>query len=582
MMNGRHYIWLLVLLALPLFTQGVFDHPLWLNDEGHVAEIGREMYLSGDVVVPRLAGEPFLEKPPLYFMVMSVSYHLFGITPGAARLPSAVFGFLAVLIVYAIAAAQGRRRQGMLAAFLLATTMKMFHFSHWCVVDSAVCFFTAMAFFAFLRAYQATRFKLGWYVVCYAACALAFMSKGLIAPVMVGVAVLALLIWDKNWRELPRMGLWAGGLTVALIVSPWLAALWIRGGPELFRNFFIDNNLGRFCLTISERYPEHARGFFYYFYNFPGSFMPWTPLFFPAVVWAFRQARADVTPARPFYRFLLAGFFLNLVVFSFSATKRGVYILPLYPLVTLFIGGWLDELLAGRTPVKAEKVFLWLQAILLAVAPFIILVGLWLFAPTVSRVVLIIFVGIAAGIILLTWWAQRSQRWRTVVISLAVQTVFSYVLIIWLVFPVANPYKHYTPYFEQLAADLQPDDYIATYKGIHEANLGQACITLNRLIPAIKDPKQLLALLKQQTRRVFILVEEWRYAKIEPLLPDHVTVFYSPITVNPVSHSTNAILRCLTNVSGDRRPSHFQIMEKSAVPFSKIWNIDDNSDVIHP
>jgi len=147
---GRYVsLGLLVLLTLPLFVQGVFDHPLWINDEGHVAEIGREMFLSGDVIVPRLGGQPFVEKPPLYFVVMGICYRWFGITPGAARLPSAIFGFLTVLVVYGIAAAQGRPQQGLLAAFLLASVFMMFRFAHWCVVDSAVCFFTTLGFYFF-------------------------------------------------------------------------------------------------------------------------------------------------------------------------------------------------------------------------------------------------------------------------------------------------------------------------------------------------------------------------------------------------------------------------------------------------
>jgi len=569
-MNNRHPFLLLVLLTLPLFVQGVFDHPLWLNDEGHVAEIGREMYLSGDVVVPRLDGEPFLEKPPLYFMVMSLSYRCFGITPGAARLPSAIFGFLTVLVVYAIGAAQGCRRLGLLAAFLLATTSMIFRFSHWCVVDSAVCFFTTLAYYTFLRAYHATTRKLGWYLAFYVAFALAFMSKGLIAPVMIGVAICALLLWENNVRELRYMGLWAGLPLVVLIIGPWLYLLWDVGGTDLFRNFLIDNNLGRFSATISQRYPEHTRSFFYYFGDFQGNFLPWTPLLFPALFWGFWQTRTPSTPTRTLYRFLLAGFFMNLLLFSFSTTKRGVYILPLYPLVTVCVGGWLAELLDGRKPMKGERFFLWLQVGLLALTPLLILVGLWIYAPKPHSLILILLGLVFLGFIIFTRWAYRAHRIWLAIITLGVQTVLTYSVVVWLVFPVISPHKHFVDYFEQLAKQLQPGDFIATFRGIHEANLGQACITLNRRIPDIKDPRRIATILNQQSRRVFVLVEGWHYDELKPLLPTHLAVFCSQSMEDPLSHSKKWVLRCFTNVSGDRRPALFQDVEISPSTISAL------------
>lgn len=570
-MGKLGYFGLLVLLVLPLFVQGVFDHALWLNDEGHVAEIGREMFLSGDVVVPRLGGQPFVEKPPLYFMAMGVCYRWFGITPGAARLPSAVFGFLTVLVVYGIGAAQGRPRLGLLAAFLLATVSMLFRYAHWCVVDAAVCFFTTLAFYLFSRGYQSAQRKFWWYFACHAACAFAFMCKGLMAPGMVGVAVIALLIWDGNVRELRHMGLWAGLPLVALLIGPWLYMLWAVGGMELIRGFLIDNNLGRFCSTVSARYPEHARGFFYYFYDFPNNFLPWTPLLFPALVWAFRQARARQTADSSFYRFVWAGFVLNILLASFSATKRGVYILPLYPLAALMVGGWLDDVLAGRPFVKWERLLLWVQTLLLCIAPLILLAAcLYLGLASVPVLVLLGVVCLALSIYgVRALWVGRLIPAAT---SLGVQVILTYTLIVQLIFPLVGPYKHYTAFFERVAEVVQPGDLVLAYANIHEANLGQACISLNRLVPVFWGRQRLAALLSQQQQRVFIFVEEWNYPGIKRMLPPGAGVYWSqPMTV-PLRGARKPVLRCFTNVAGAQRPALFQTLEKDNVPLSRSWN----------
>lgn len=547
-MSKKQVFWVFFLLIIPLFVQGVFDHPLWNQDEGFVAEVGREMYLSGDVVVPRLAGEPFVEKPPLYYVTMVLCYRWLGVTAGAARLPSAVFGFLTILVTYAIAASFGSRRQGLIAAFVLASSSMMFRFSHWCVVDSAVCLFTALAFYFFLRAYKSESGKLLWYLGFYASFALAFMSKGIIAPVMIGVAILSLLIWDGNLREIGRMRIWAGIPLVAVIIGPWLYLLWHMGGPELFRNFAIDNNLGRFLGLVGGKYAtEHPQGFFYYWSDFLGNFLPWTPVFFPSVIWAFKQARNRENPMNCFYRFMLAGFFINILMQSFSSTKRGVYILPLYPFAALVIAGWVEELLQGRTPFQWERVFLWIQAVVICVVPVgIVAAGIWF---NVINVVVLGILGVAfIGSAVFVFMALRAGKLANMAKSISVQLVLTYSLFIWLVFPVISPYKHFIPFFEKLAMMAHPNDVIAVYRDLGESDIGQCCITLNRIPVLVKDMKGLGNLFRINDRRVFILVNQKDMPPLKKYIEEgRMKVVFSQCIQNPLTPKKKREMFCLSN-----------------------------------
>jgi hypothetical protein len=66
--------------------------PLLEPQEARYAEIPREMLASGDLVVPRLNGLPYFEKPPLLYWANAASLRLFGETPFAARLPTRLAG----------------------------------------------------------------------------------------------------------------------------------------------------------------------------------------------------------------------------------------------------------------------------------------------------------------------------------------------------------------------------------------------------------------------------------------------------------------------------------------------------------
>jgi len=389
---------------------------------------------------------------------------------------------------------------------------------------------------------------------------------------MVGITVIALLVWDDNLDELRHMHLWVGLLLIALIVGPWLYLLGDVGGVELVRNFLIDNNFGRFCSAISSRYTEHSRSFFYYFYDFLGNFLPWTPIFFPALVWALKQSPARQITSPSFYRFLSAGFLLNILLASFSSTKRGVYILPLYPLAALMVGGWLDELLAGRSPAKWERMFLWLQTALVYAAP-LTLVAVWGYMEE-ARLPSLCLLGVSCFVLTaLTFRELGRGHLLTVAFMLGAQVILTYTLIVQLIFPLISPYKQYTPFFERVAGVVRPGDVVLACANIHEANLGQACISLNQLVPVLWNQQRLVSMLTQKERRVFIFVEEWNYFDIKPLLPPSTGVYWSQAMAVPLRHYQKPILRCLTNLTGAQRPMPFQTLEKDTIPLSKHWKM---------
>src|SRR5262245_22183770 len=68
----------LVLTALPaLLLYPCLNFHLLEPDEGRYAEIPREMLAANEWVVPLLQGEPYLDKPPLLYWLVMLSYQWF-------------------------------------------------------------------------------------------------------------------------------------------------------------------------------------------------------------------------------------------------------------------------------------------------------------------------------------------------------------------------------------------------------------------------------------------------------------------------------------------------------------------------
>src|SRR5271167_1657207 len=58
------------------------------------------MLARHDWITPMLGGQPWLEKPPLYYWQAMLAYSVFGVSDRAARLPSAIDATLLVLAMY--------------------------------------------------------------------------------------------------------------------------------------------------------------------------------------------------------------------------------------------------------------------------------------------------------------------------------------------------------------------------------------------------------------------------------------------------------------------------------------------------
>src|SRR5512140_3173907 len=82
------------LLSLLLATAS----PLLDPDEGRNAEVAREMAAGAGLLVPHLAGMPYLDKPPALFWGAALAVAAAGETPWAPRLPAVVAAALTLAL----------------------------------------------------------------------------------------------------------------------------------------------------------------------------------------------------------------------------------------------------------------------------------------------------------------------------------------------------------------------------------------------------------------------------------------------------------------------------------------------------
>ncbi len=335
----------IALAALVLLFGGLGRADLFNPDEPREAEIAREMLASGDSVVPHLNGEPFLEKPPLFYWLVVPAYRMAG-GPGelAARLVPALTGWLVILLVLILGADLVGAAAARVAAVILMTSQQFFWTARRCMIDMPLTLAVLLACLALHRALAdrsgRRRARLAWLAAGSLATGAAILLKGAIGAGIPALALIGFLAARRDRRGLVRL---AAAVIVAFVpIALWVGRLHERLGAAGVREFVWVNNVLRFTGGAAK---GHAQPFYYYLPTLLAEMAPWSILLPFAVAAAWGAARER----RESIRFLLVWLLLPVVVLSLASTKRGVYLLPIYPAAALLVGWWIDRV-AGAAP----------------------------------------------------------------------------------------------------------------------------------------------------------------------------------------------------------------------------------------
>lgn len=233
---------------LILFFAGLGNCHLYGSTELRVAGIAAEMNKTEDMIVPMLNGDPFLEKPPLYFWIGSTIFKLLGENSYAARLPSAIAAIGGVALVFFIARSMGFSAfVAFLSGFILATFPGYWVYACTCSINMVLCLFIACAMACFFCAGLTLSGKALWYSGFIISLSCAVMTKGLVG---LAIPLCSLAVWI--WFLHDKLG-WN-----AIYEVVWT------------------NNFGRF----SGSHHSHIEPFFYYLTRFPQKLFPWV-IFLP-------------------------------------------------------------------------------------------------------------------------------------------------------------------------------------------------------------------------------------------------------------------------------------------------------------
>ena len=324
--SANQRFWLLMALTgLVLFFR-LGAAPIYILDEAKNAQCAREMWSSGNWIVPTFNGQLRTDKPALHYWFMMLAYQCFGVSPFSARFFSAVFGLATVWLTHNFVKRHHSPNAALYTALALCLSTHVVFEFRLSVPDPYLIFFTTAGLCSAYNYYALG--KRHWLLAAAAMLGLATLAKGPIALALPGLALLLLLLLRRQWRRLWDLNLVWAAMVYAAVTLPWYWAVHKATQGVWTKGFFFEHNLNRF----SGQMEGHGGFFLVTALVALLGMLPFSLLLFTAFQkkWQLRT--------QPIFVFAAIVVGLYIVFFSISSTKLPNYAMPCYPFQAIVAG----------------------------------------------------------------------------------------------------------------------------------------------------------------------------------------------------------------------------------------------------
>jgi 4-amino-4-deoxy-L-arabinose transferase-like glycosyltransferase len=331
-----------------LFT-GLGGFGLVGPDEPRYVWIARAMAETGDWVTPRLFGQPWFEKPILYYWTAAIGFRLNLPAEWAARFPSAFAALVAAVAIGWLGwkhyGSEGKllERPALLAPLIFSTSVAAIGFSRAATPDMLFSAFITFAMVCAARVLtnhralrdtantnSTTQARENVILALFGAfLGLAVLAKGpagvLLAAGAVGLWALATSHWRAAFRLMHPVAIGA----FCVVALPWYGLCASRN-PDFIRVFIFQHNFQRYLTPVF----QHKQPFWFFGWITLLAMLPWTVLLIPAAQEGLRLWREKTWRDSPGFFFACWAIF-PILFFSASQSKLPGYILPAIPALAL-------------------------------------------------------------------------------------------------------------------------------------------------------------------------------------------------------------------------------------------------------
>lgn len=317
---------------------------MWDWDEPLYARTGIEMFLQGNLLLPRFNGEVFAHKPPFGYWLMGFAAQIFGPTEFAARFFSAPLLAFGALMVGRTAALMFDRAVGEVAMTILATSFMSVYLGAAAMMDAPLFAGYALSVWAFVKIVVQKKPSFALLALFSLGLLITLLVKGPVGPALIGGMVLGAFVFLPNGDRFAAatfFALFAAGLAALLAFLAWFIPANAASGGALLREGIGVHVIGRALAPMEGHGGRGVAGFLLFLPIYiPVIFLgmlPWSVALPGALGCVFRSLSARDRVI------LLAWFLPTFVAFSIAATKLPHYIFPTLAPLSVAIAVWVVQ-----------------------------------------------------------------------------------------------------------------------------------------------------------------------------------------------------------------------------------------------
>lgn len=335
--SGPRAWWILAALAAIAALAGVFTVQPLDRDESRYAQATAQMLETGDFIDIRFQDDARHKKPVGIYWMQAVTVGLLSDAADreiwAYRLPSVIGAILAVLGCFWAGTRLMSREAAFVGAAMLAVSSLLAAEAGIAKTDAMLAGLTTLAMAALVQLRHGGGKRAA--LVFWAMLGLGILVKGPITPMVSGLAILALVAWERRIDWLKPLFFWPGPVLAALIVLPWIISIEIATGGNFLRGAFLDD----LAPKLSSGDEGHGGWPGYHMLLLPILSIPFGFFLLPGLhrvaTWLGTAERAQAA------RFLIAWIVPAWIAFELLPTKLPHYPLPVYAALALIAGlGW--------------------------------------------------------------------------------------------------------------------------------------------------------------------------------------------------------------------------------------------------
>lgn len=292
------------------------------------AEIGREILEIGDWVMMHLSGEIYVDKPPLHFWNIAISYKIFGVNTFGARFPSAFFAIIGIASILFLSniADRGNQKTAKYSCIFLFSNYAYINYARTARMDIEFSVLFSLSLIFFYAGYISDKTKkIFLYCLFWFFTAMAFLDKGPVAFLTI-LIIFVFLLLQKNMVKSEVRLLAFTFLIFILTVIPWILSL-------VTHNKFHEYS---YLLMTSKIMTRHEN-FFYYFYAFPMNYFPVT-IFTAITIPSLWKLRKEIVHNNGLF-FCIIWCAVYFFVIHLTSAKNARYLLPIF-IPLSFVTAW--------------------------------------------------------------------------------------------------------------------------------------------------------------------------------------------------------------------------------------------------